>query len=59
MTLKFPNSLLLNIANNVLILIVLQMCLFGNLIVILVSSKNLRKIVYITCGLKDAVMRIF
>ena len=37
--------------------IVLQMCLFGNLVVILVSSDNLRKIVRATCGSKDVATR--
>ena len=37
--------------------IVLQMCLFGKLVVILVSSDNLRKIVRVTCGSKDVAMR--
>ena len=58
LTLKFPNSLLLKIANNVLISILLEMCLFGNLVVILVSSNNLQKIVRVTCSSKDAAMRI-
>ena len=41
-SLKFPNPLLLKIVNNVLILRqdVLQMCLFGKLLVILVSSHK-------------------
>ena len=37
---------------------VLQICLFGNLVVILVSSNNLQKIVRSTCGSKDVAMRI-
>ena len=43
---------------NVLISLVLQMCLFGNLTVILVSLNNLPKIIRITCGSKDVAMRI-
>ena len=38
---------------------VLQMCLFGNLVVILVSSNKLRKIVHSNCGSKDVFFSIF
>ena len=37
LTLKFPNPLLLKIANDSLISIVLQMCLFENLVAVSVS----------------------
>ena len=49
-------SLLLEIANEVLISIVLQMCLFGNLVVILVSLNKVQKLVRRTCGRKDVAM---
>ena len=56
------NPLLLKIANNILISIhdMLQMCLFGNLVVIfiLVSSNKLPKIVRSICGSKDVAMKI-
>ena len=58
LTLKFPNTLLVKIANNILISIVLQVCLFGNLVVILVSSNKLCKIHRSTCGTKEVAMRI-
>ena len=60
--LNLSNPLLLKIANNILISIhdMLQMCLFGNLVVIfiLVSSNKLRKIVRSICGSKDVAMKI-
>ena len=60
--LNLSNPLLLKIANKILISIhdMLQMCLFGNLVVIfiLVSSNKLRKIVRSICGSKDVAMKI-
>ena len=52
-----PESLLLlKIANNVLISIVLKMLLFGDLVVILESSKKIQGIVWSTCGSKDVTI---
>ena len=62
LTLKFLNSLLLKIANNVSILIqdVLQMQLFRKLLVIVVSSNKLWKIGLAVniCGSKDVATKI-
>ena len=52
-----PESLLLlKIANNLLISIVLKMLLFGDLVVILESSKKIQGIVRSTCGSKDVTI---
>ena len=55
---EIAQSFIAENSKNVLIWLVLQMCIFGNLVVILVSSNNLRKIARITCGSKDVVMTI-
>ena len=55
---EIPRSFIVENSNQLLISIVLQMCLFENLVLILVSSNNLRKIVRITCYSKDVAMRI-
>ena len=49
-------SLLLKIENDVLTSIVLQMCLFGNLVLFLIYLNKLQKIVRSTCGSKDVAM---